>query len=77
MLHEYWLHFKMPLILPLINSGILYLAAINLGVGFSTRELCLGRHPSPEKRGLIDVENLFSLITSFFNRMSQFHKKNS
>ena len=75
MLHHHWLQFIMPLTLPLKSSVILSLAAINWGVDFSTRELCLGRHPSPEKSGLIDVENLFRLITSFFNNMSQFHKK--
>jgi hypothetical protein len=26
---------------------------------------CPGRHPSPEKSGQIDVENLFRLVTSF------------
>jgi len=51
----------MPLALPLKSSVILSLAAINWGVDFSTRELCRGRHPSPEKSGQIDVENLFRL----------------
>ena len=65
----------MPLTLPLKSSGILSLAVINWSVDFSTRELCHGMQPSAELSGLIDVENLFRLIISFFNNMSQFHYK--
>lgn len=75
MLHHHWLQFIMPLALPLKSSVILSLAAINQCVDFSTWEICPGRHPSPEKSGLIDVENLFRLITSFFNNMLQFCNK--
>ena len=65
----------MSLALLLKSSVILSLTAMNRCVDFSTREICPGRHSTPEKSGLIDVENLFRLITSFFSNMLQFRNK--